>query len=211
MLLLSTTTVPGVLLTYNSNGPYYEGSVTTVPSDVPEGNIYWYNNYATNWNGYGHNVSIYTGTSPTQGFNVTWSFTFNPTIVTYLMTSPTIAPYIGVFTGTVNTVTLTSNIYFKATEGMIQLFNYPNLPWATSPDQENDGKHVTFKVNNSYIKSNTYKSSNSTPVTVEVIVYIGAYPYNNSYNAPNNYKIYHNPITVNFQNVTYYCDVSYIS
>lgn len=158
----------------------------------------------------GHNVSIRTGITPSPSFSVRWGFKFGSTEVNYLMSSPD--RLYG--SGSTDKVSLTSNINVSQQQPSsmnttLSLNNYPNLPWATNSSQEIDGKHVTYKIDGKYMKSNVYKGKFQEEVQVEIIIYVGSNNYGGSYNVSGNYKIsvpptpmsyYYKPL---FPNVTY--------
>lgn len=201
---LTETTVPGVLLTYSGGGSVFNGSVTTVPSDVSDTSIVWSRNGST-IKYYGHQIVAYGQPDPVPSYSVTWTLVFGPTTVNYLMSTPDRLDG----SGSTDAISLSPNVYVQSFGETVYIYNYPNLPWATNSDQENDGKHVTFKINGNYIKasSGSFKSGN----TVEVVIYIGPNNVNGSYNSSGNYKMTLAPFQIPVGSSPILCDISYIS
>jgi hypothetical protein len=159
------------------------------------------------------------GTCPTPTFTAFWSNNFGGTLISYNASVPSVnietnTHYQNNVNFNANTIVnidasthynCTYNDQDQCTGGtnvgslQIVLNNYPEtwisnntLSWATQLSHETDGKHVTFKINDSYITSNVYSEANPPLTTYNIAysIYVGDQPIEGNYNTPGNYNIF---------------------
>lgn len=210
-----------------------------MPSGIQNNTITWTN---TDWSPAqkGQTIIVDRCTLPLYPTTVTWYITYNVTTFNYSILIPKL------IMGSTGTVSQLSNFGSNAsvhTECQwttsqiivtIVLNNFPNLPFAQNSNDETDGKHVVFIINNVYQKSSTFSTvatnlycpngtcSNPTcnnPATPQCIDYniianfyngpntnAGSYKTSKNYFLSGNYILY----TSGPSRYTYPLDISYL-
>ena len=155
----------------------------------------WSSNFANTTNYVGPNI-LYSSSVPVNvnGTDIRINSSINLNTNTSVSYTASMSDYCSSYTsgGGCNSYTNNSTVNIVLNNYPQTLITNGTLSWATSIYQETDGKHVTFKINGAYQKTNVYNfspASYSTLYTIEYSMFVGNTPNNGNYNTPGNYKI----------------------